>query len=240
MSDAPVKSRSLILVTGATGRQGGAVARHLLRAGFPVRALARTPSSPAANALRELGAAGVHHFVQASVAGSDAAQGVKHFECKGVIERYVDELGLPRTFLGEVFYMDNFADPKEGGMILPFLAGSLRPETRLHMIAVDDIGAIATVVFENPGEYLGRKIDIAGDRLTVAGMRDTYHRVTGRRARRWAIPGFVARLISGEMVRQLRWNNDPGWRFGLEESFRIHPGMTTFERYLRELQPTHL
>ncbi|WP_353940253.1 NmrA family NAD(P)-binding protein [Streptomyces sp. HUAS MG91] len=45
-----------VLVTGATGRQGGATARALLAAGTPVRALVRTPGSEAARAVEELGA----------------------------------------------------------------------------------------------------------------------------------------------------------------------------------------
>jgi uncharacterized protein YbjT (DUF2867 family) len=43
-------------VTGATGTQGGAAVRALLRAGRTVRALTRDVTSPAAAALRELGA----------------------------------------------------------------------------------------------------------------------------------------------------------------------------------------
>ena len=50
------RSETLILVTGATGRQGGAVARHLLRDGFAVRALVRDSLAPAALALDERGA----------------------------------------------------------------------------------------------------------------------------------------------------------------------------------------
>ena len=41
----------LILVSGATGRQGGAVLRALRKKGFPVRALTRDPDSPKARAL---------------------------------------------------------------------------------------------------------------------------------------------------------------------------------------------
>ncbi len=41
----------LILVTGATGRQGGAALRALRKRGFPVRALTRDPDSPKARAL---------------------------------------------------------------------------------------------------------------------------------------------------------------------------------------------
>ncbi|GGB02820.1 NmrA family transcriptional regulator [Brucella endophytica] len=44
-----------ILVFGATGRQGGAVAKALLRAGWPVRALVRNPVEPASIALRDAG-----------------------------------------------------------------------------------------------------------------------------------------------------------------------------------------
>jgi len=46
----------IVAVTGATGAQGGATARALLARGHQVRALTRTIDSPAAHALRALGA----------------------------------------------------------------------------------------------------------------------------------------------------------------------------------------
>jgi uncharacterized protein YbjT (DUF2867 family) len=45
-----------VLVTGATGNQGGAIARLLLSRGHRVRALTRKPSSPAVGKLKALGA----------------------------------------------------------------------------------------------------------------------------------------------------------------------------------------
>ena len=50
-TDAP----KLVLVTGATGNQGGACVEALLTRGHRVRALTRNPASPAANRLREQG-----------------------------------------------------------------------------------------------------------------------------------------------------------------------------------------
>lgn len=47
---------STILVTGATGKQGGAVARGLIKRGHTVRALTRKPDGAAAKALAEAGA----------------------------------------------------------------------------------------------------------------------------------------------------------------------------------------
>jgi uncharacterized protein YbjT (DUF2867 family) len=46
----------LILVTGATGKQGGATARALLAQGLPVRILVRNLQAPAARSLAGLGA----------------------------------------------------------------------------------------------------------------------------------------------------------------------------------------
>jgi uncharacterized protein YbjT (DUF2867 family) len=275
-----------ILVTGATGRQGGSVARHLLAAGFPVRILARDPAKPAAVALERMGAevargdmenrasldaamtrvhgvysvqnywekgvgyageirqgrnlanaakaAGVAHYVQASVADADKAPDVEHFACKAQIEEYLDELALPHTILGETFYMENFLDAKNGPMMFPFLSGVLDPHTRLHMITVEDIGAIATAVFQDPQRWIGKRIDVAGDVLTVQQMRLAYRGVTGKRAKGWAVPGFIIRMASRELWRQLRWNNDPGWSFGLEAARALNPAMTSFEDFVKK------
>ena len=49
------RSDLTILVTGGTGHQGGAAARHLLKDGWNVRALVRDPSKPASLALAKAG-----------------------------------------------------------------------------------------------------------------------------------------------------------------------------------------
>jgi uncharacterized protein YbjT (DUF2867 family) len=51
-----MKDDRIILVTGATGRQGGAVARELLARGHRVRAMTRKPDSDKAQGLADLGA----------------------------------------------------------------------------------------------------------------------------------------------------------------------------------------
>ena len=56
-------SRQPIVVLGATGNQGGHVARALLEAGWPVRAITRHPESPRAKQLATLGT----HIVQADM-----------------------------------------------------------------------------------------------------------------------------------------------------------------------------
>ncbi|MEX0653686.1 MAG: NmrA/HSCARG family protein [Phycisphaeraceae bacterium] len=66
--NAAANQKPRILVTGATGHQGGAVTFHLLGRGYPVRALTRDPDKPAA---RELARQGVE-VVQGNLNDADA------------------------------------------------------------------------------------------------------------------------------------------------------------------------
>ena len=209
-----------VLVTGATGAQGGALVPRLLEKGISVRALTRHPDKPAGQALKQLGAevvagdlddeasleracegmdgvfsvqnfwekgvghdreveqgcklaraasnADVTHFVQTSVANCDAAEGVLHFESKYKIERYIDSLGLPRTFLREVFFLENFTQPvmtsgakkaMDPYWVLPTIVGLLDKDIRFHMVSVEDIAWFAADIFANPQDYLNKEIE---------------------------------------------------------------------------------
>ncbi|MBB6290685.1 uncharacterized protein YbjT (DUF2867 family) [Pseudomonas sp. SJZ103] len=67
---------SPILVTGGTGAQGGATARALLAAGYPVRVLTRSPDSPAAQALVKQGATVVAGDMDDPASLVNALQGI--------------------------------------------------------------------------------------------------------------------------------------------------------------------
>ncbi|MEV7548529.1 NmrA family NAD(P)-binding protein [Amycolatopsis sp. NPDC089917] len=88
MSSAPV------LVTGATGRQGGATARALLAAGVPVRALVRDPAR--AKAVEALGAelvAGDLHDVDSVIRAAKGARAVFSVQMPGVSAEGFDFAG---------------------------------------------------------------------------------------------------------------------------------------------------
>jgi len=65
-----------ILVAGATGKQGGAVARELLGRGYRVRAMTRHPEGEAAQALAELGAQVVRGDLNDPASLAEAVKGV--------------------------------------------------------------------------------------------------------------------------------------------------------------------
>lgn len=276
-----------ILVTGATGKQGGAVARALLReGGYVVRAVTRNPNSESARRLRDMGAelvaadlsdstsvhsavegsegifsvqnywdssvgfdgeiaqarnlaaaaksAGVAHFVQSTMASADNVADVAHFESKRQVEKLLSDQGIPHTLLGTVFFMDNLLDPRMGGkMTFPVLSGSLKKRTRLHLLHSDDIGEAVRQVLSRPAEFIGSRVNLAGDELTVAEMKDVYRRVTGKRPKWYALPRFALRMMAREFSEQLDWHNKVNFQFSLDESRARFPHLTSLEQFLR-------
>lgn len=275
----------LVLVTGATGKQGGAVARHLMEHGFRVRALTRDPDKPAARSLAAHGAevvrgdlddihsvepalrgaygvfsvqnfwevgyerevregialadaaktAGVEHFVYSSVGSAHRHTGLSHFESKWEVEEHIRAIGIPATVLRPVFFMDNWETPALRGAILGgTLAQPLSPDRTFQQIAVSDIGAFATMVFERRDEWLGRAIDLASDERSMADIAQTFGRVIGRPVRYVQVPWEQFRQVAGEEYeRMYRWFADVGYDVDLAALRQVAPQMTTFEQYLR-------
>jgi uncharacterized protein YbjT (DUF2867 family) len=112
-------SEKIIVVTGATGQQGGGTARHLLAAGWKVRALTRDPSKPAARALAAAGAEIVQADNEERASLDGAIQGAY-----GVFS--VQNFWLPGVGAeGEIRQGVNIADAAKTGGIEHFVYSSV-------------------------------------------------------------------------------------------------------------------
>lgn len=256
-------SAKVILVTGATGQQGGSVARELLSAGYSVRAMTRNPESEKARELKDLGAevikgdfddlnsvkkavegvwgvfavqntweagvekeeeqgknfariakeAGVHHYVYASVASSDRNTGIPHFDNKYRVEQTVKDLGFPSyTILRPVFFMENWLTPwfkpaiDEGN-----LAIGIKPDTKLQMVAVEDIGKYGLWAFQDYENLNGRVIEIAGDELTMPETAEIVNSVNGKKVKFFQVPIEEVRKFSEDFALMLEWFDKTGY-----------------------------
>jgi uncharacterized protein YbjT (DUF2867 family) len=171
----------------------------------------------------------ITHFAQSSIAGCDNAKGVEHFESKWEIEKIVGSLGLPRTFIRIVVFMDSFLNK----MLIPFLAGALKADLKLHMISVEDIGWFVAESFANPTAYMDRTIDIAGDSLTVAEIKRVYKLALGKNPTNFKFPFWAIKLLLPGVARQFQWNNDVGWHFDIQTVRESQPELMSFENSLK-------
>ena len=55
---------------------------------------------------------------------------------------------------------------------------ALRPEVRLQMIAIEDIGKFAALAFAHPASFLGKAIELAGAELIPSEIAESIERET--------------------------------------------------------------
>jgi uncharacterized protein YbjT (DUF2867 family) len=274
----------VVLITGATGKQGGATLRHLAKVGgFKLRAMTRKPDGDAAKALAALGAEvvagdlddaaslaravkgawgvfavqntweagvekeeeqgkrlakvakdnGVQHYVYTSVGSADENTGIPHFENKFHVEQTIKQLGFPsHVILRPVFFMENLPSPW-------FLNGdklttALKPETKLQMVAVDDIGKFSAKAFTDAEKFKGAEIDYAGDAVTMAEAAAALSELTGKTITYQPIPIAAVRSNSDDFAKMLEWFDAGGYTAdipSLESRWGIRP--MTLKQWVR-------
>ena len=273
----------LTLVTGATGKQGGAVARQLLDAGLRVRAFTRDATNPAAKALADRGAdvvigdlqaeasvrnalggadavfsvqtpaeagvageirqgkllidladdAGVKHFVYSSVGSAHRRTGVPHFDSKYEIEEHLRASRLPHTVLRPVYLMENWDYTREP-LSTGILPTPLSPGTVLQQVTVEDVGAFASMAITDPGRWIGRAIDLAGDELSMEGTAAVFGRVMGQPVKVEQIPWeFLRTQVDDDQYRMYQWFESTGFDADLPELRTLRPDLISLETYLR-------
>jgi uncharacterized protein YbjT (DUF2867 family) len=277
----------IVVISGATGQQGGATARELAGKGFTIRALTRTPDSEAAARLRGQGAeivqadlddeaslaralqgawgayavqntwtagvegeeaqghrfakaaraAGVQHYVYASVASADRQTGIPHFDNKFRVENTVRSLGFPSyTIVRPVFFMSNLPSPwfLNGDKLVSALA----PTTVLQMIDVADVGKYGARAFTDAaGAFKNLELDIAGDAVTMPQAAATFSAALGRTIEYLQIPMSEVRKNSEDFALMLEWFEKVGYDAdiaGNAARYGIKP--TTLAEYAKTLK----
>ena len=172
--------------------------------------------------------AGIRHLVYQSVASAHRDTGIPHFDNKWRVEQTIRELQFPSwTVIRPVFFMENLLSP----WFKPYidqgtLAIGMKAETRLQMIAVQDIGKYGLRAFERHADLNGRAIDIAGDELTGPEAAAILSQVTGRTIAFQSVPIEEVRKGSEEFAIMLEWFDAVGYDANIEatsKEFGVRP-----------------
>jgi uncharacterized protein YbjT (DUF2867 family) len=264
-----------ILITGITGKQGGAVARTLKGSGFKLRGMTRKLESDQAKAFARDGVemvagdlddesslrkalagawgvfavqntweagvekeeeqgkrqarlareAGVQHYVYSSVGSAHKNTGIPHFDNKWRIEEVVRGLNFPsHVVLRPVFFMENLLAP--GTLNGDTLALAVKPETKLQMVAVADIGRYGARAFTDAAGLNGRAIDLASDELTLPEAAKVLSNALGRTITFTSVPIDQVRQFSEDAAIMFDWFNRIGYSAdipALEREFGFKP-----------------
>lgn len=177
--------------------------------------------------------AGVPHFVLSSVGGAERHTGIPHFESKRRVEEHLDALGLHRTIIRPVFFMDNLAARSvsvEDGEAVVRMA--LPADVPLEMVAVRDIGRVAAAILLGGTPVEGSSLEIAGDRLTGEEIAATIGAYAGLPARYEALP-LEAVASFGDMAQMFRWFAEtPAYQADFDATREVDPELLDLPGWL--------
>jgi len=198
---------------------------------------------------------GVKQIVFLSVQSADrtaSVGGVPHFESKAEIEKLIKESQLQWTILHPAAFMDFIPLSGAGRYVTLGLIGSMLGQKKLQFIATEDIGIVAAKAIAEPELFSGTTIDLAGDELSAEEIQVVFKKVTGQRADKAPLPRFLAKLMLKYDLKQMFTVSHPisrssiflifssqffyevGYDTNISEVKNIHPGLLSFEEYLRK------
>ena len=211
----------------AANLQGGATLHNLHGKGFTLRALANHGVEVVQGDLNNAAS------LKQALTGVWGVYAVQNTWEAGV-EDTVRSLGFASTvILRPVFFMENLLSPwfLNGDKLVSAMA----LETRLQMIAVEDIGTFGALAFTRAVELNGRELDLAADAVTLPEAAATIGRELGRPLEYLQIPISDVRKNSEDFALMLEWFDRMGYDAdiaGLEQEFGVK--MLSLEAWARK------
>jgi uncharacterized protein YbjT (DUF2867 family) len=169
---------------------------------------------------------------------------VPHFDAKAEADAYFKD--LPTTYLLTTFYWDNLymfgLAPKQneqGGYQWAFPMG----QKKLAGIAAEDIGKVALGIFKAGNQYIGKKVGIYGEALTIEEMGQKissalglpsvyYHAAEADEYRGYGFPG------ADEMGNMFQYYRDFDTQFfalrDLATAKSLNPALQNFDAFLQK------
>ncbi|KXX75122.1 NmrA-like family domain-containing protein 1 [Madurella mycetomatis] len=189
---------------------------------------------------------GVKHIVFTSVdrGGDDRSwqnpTNVKHFLEKHNVELHLRDKAEKEsgkftwTILRPVAFLDNFNPGKLCSMTTAAWAAALKPETKLQLVSVRDIGIFAAKALVDPAKWSGRAVGLAGDALTLKEAKAKFVKVTGKKMpQSWTIAGKLMLWGVKEIGAMFAWFEKEGYGADIEAR-KKDVVMQDFETWLRE------
>lgn len=167
---------------------------------------------------------------------------VPHFDAKAEADTYF--AGLPTTYLVTSFYWDNLymfgLAPKkgeDGQLAWTFPMGT----AKLAGIAAEDIGKVAYAIFKAGNQYVGKRVGICGEALTIDEMGKILSKTLGVGSIKYnAVDadayrgfGFPGADEMGNMFQVYRdFEKEVLGARSRDETKKLNPSLQTFEQFV--------
>ena len=111
-----------------------------------------------------------------------------HLDGKGIVEKYLDEIQVSNTLTRLSCYYENFitmfvqkGDDGNYSITLPM-------NGPMHALSVDGFGPVVVAIFNDPEKYVGKKLGLSGDKMTLDEYAAIISEVTGKTVKYNRVP----------------------------------------------------
>ncbi|KAK3386073.1 hypothetical protein B0H63DRAFT_191825 [Podospora didyma] len=188
---------------------------------------------------------GVRHIVFTSVErGGDERSwsnptDVPHFIAKHNVELHLRQKAESDSFtwtiLRPVAFLDNWNPGFFSSMFSALMYASLKPETKLQLVSVRDIGVVAALALTQPDKWAGRAVGLAGDEITLSEAQETFKKVTGKDLpQTYTVFAKLLLWLVKEVGTMFTFFEKEGYHADIAALRREVPGLQDFETWLRE------
>jgi uncharacterized protein YbjT (DUF2867 family) len=136
-----------------------------------------------------------------------------HFESKAQIEQQLGATSIPYTIVAPTYFYENLGDLDEiiasGQLALP-----LPPARPLQQVALADLGALVVALLDRRDEFLGHRIEVAGDQPTLRQMADALSAASARPVRYQQIDPAAR---SGDIAAMYRYLEQTGYQVNIDD-----------------------
>jgi len=147
------------------------------------------------------------------------------------IEEHIRDLDLAATILRPAGFMEDFTSParffQNGSLNVPW-----HDDLVMQLIAIDDIGAFAALAFANPEGYLGKAMEITGDRLTAPQIADALSTSADRPIPHTQVPLQALWEHAPEAAKVFTWASERYYDTDVAPLRQAHPGLMDFSTWL--------
>ncbi len=187
---------------------------------------------------------GIRHFIMHTSPDyrkiSNNKYAVPRFDMLALLEEYTKRCGLPASFIHLSFQYENFLDqfPLQKDNSGDYYFGFPQGDTPLAMASAEDTGPIVSALFNDPGTYTGRTVKVTGAVETAATYAASLSKGLNRNIYYTWIPRNVYAAYDFNEAEELanmfevQRLHMPGKKEELEESYRLHPPMQSFEEWV--------
>ena len=181
---------------------------------------------------------GVKHLVYSGLEYAKDAIGkpCPHLDSKGIVEKYLDETGVPNTSTRYPFYFDNFltmfAPQKndDGTYML-----TLPVKKAVYGISVEDGGPAVAAIFDKPEEYIGKKVGFSGDKLTLSKYMAIISKVTGKTVTYNEVPYEVFAKFpfpgADDIAAMFEFFDTGNLKRDIEKTRELNPSTLSFQQW---------